>query len=611
MQTGLNAWTASRPLWAKLVLGMLVVSLAPLLIATYAITQRGTDTLRQAELESLQQIAANIAGRVGQILTDTRRLAAFVADDEAVTSLLDKPSAANVHRAQVRMQTLLAANPDVDLAIVMDARGDALMATEPNSVGRNYRFREYFISAIQGRPYATGIIVGTAVGGAGIYIAHPVQSGKGTVSGIVMIRLTANAVTDIVEDERLNKLRKGYLVDHDGVVIYHPDPTWMQRSLLPLTPDLQKRIANDRRFAKATIDSLGLPTLDAAVTKTKNAGSVQYTNNAGGWIVAGYSPVRVHPWTVVVETDEAAFTAPLRELFWAAAAIVTAVAIVFTLLAWRFALSLTRPIAGLSLSARALQRGDFAKGESAAAQIVRNDELGVLAKTFEQMARTLREREHERDIFGRLVSPEVRDKLIKGDLRLGGEQLRVTVLFTDIRGFSRISETSGAHDVVFMLNEYLTEMADAIKPYGGYINNYVGDAMVVVFGAPTAQTRPEWNAVQAAFAMRTRLAELNARRAARDDGPIDNGIGIASGRAIAGQMGSPERCIYTVIGDTVNIASRIESLTRQYANHPILVNGGVADAARSEAGVRVTSLGPQEIKGRANSVEVFAVALLG
>ena len=601
--TAISGW----PLSLKLVLGLLLVSLAPLLIATYAITHRSTETLRQAELESLQQIAANIGGRIGQILTDSRRLAAFVASDNSMHELIGKPGASNAARAKARMQQLLAANPDIDLAIVMDKQGDALMATEPTSVGRNYRFREYFISAIQGRPYTSGIIVGTAVGGSGVYIAHPIQGIDGLVAGIVMLRLTGTAIADIVEDERQNKSRIGYLVDHDGVVIYHPDSAWSQHSLMALPVDTQKRIAEDRRFGKSTIESLNLQTLNNAVTKTKNAGSVEYFSPTGTTQIAGFSPVRIHPWTVVVEANETAFTAPMRALFWRAAAIVFMVAALFALLAWRFALSLTRPISALTKSAIALSDGNFAAAQVAQRDVGRDDEIGILARTFNQMAGTLKEREHERDIFGRLVSPEVRDKLLKGELKLGGEQLRVAVLFSDIRGFTSISELGGAHDVVFMLNEYLTEMADAVKPFGGYVNNFIGDAMVVIFGAPTGQADLEWRAVAAAFAMRERLEALNGRRIARGDAPIDNGIGIASGRAIAGQMGSPERCVYTVIGDTVNVAARIEGLTREFEQHAILVNDAVASAIATRAEIGVISLGLKTVKGRQQPVGVFAV----
>ncbi|MGA0019436.1 MAG: adenylate/guanylate cyclase domain-containing protein [Steroidobacteraceae bacterium] len=115
-------------------------------------------------------------------------------------------------------------------------------------------------------------------------------------------------------------------------------------------------------------------------------------------------------------------------------------------------------------------------------------------------------------------------------------------------------------------------------------------------------------AVKAAFAMRKRLAMLNQRRIARGDAPIDNGIGIASGKVIAGQMGSPERCIYTVIGDTVNIAARIESMTREFDGHPILTNDDVYEALKGSDDIAGIYLGERDVKGRKAPVKVYAVA---
>ena len=107
--------------------------------------------------------------------------------------------------------------------------------------------------------------------------------------------------------------------------------------------------------------------------------------------------------------------------------------------------------------------------------------------------------------------------------------------------------------------------------------------------------------------MRKRLALLNKRRIARGDNPIDNGIGIASGKVIAGQMGSPERCIYTVIGDTVNIAARIESMTREFNDHPILINDDLYEAVKERTNINGLYLGERAVKGRKASVKVYAV----
>ena len=223
------------------------------------------------------------------------------------------------------------------------------------------------------------------------------------------------------------------------------------------------------------------------------------------------------------------------------------------------------------------------------------------------MATGLRERERERDIFGRVVSPEVREKLLGGRLELGGETRWVAVLFSDIRNFSTMSEHMSPQEVVAFLNEYLTEMSNAIRPWGGYLNNFIGDAIVAIFGAPIDQPDKEWHAVAAALTMRQRLVELNRRRVARGEAPMDSGIGISTGEAVAGQVGSLERLMYTVIGDAVNVAARFEALTKEYAEHSILINGPTAQALERRNEVTLTSLGLVHVKGRVEPVDVYAV----
>jgi class 3 adenylate cyclase len=261
------------------------------------------------------------------------------------------------------------------------------------------------------------------------------------------------------------------------------------------------------------------------------------------------------------------------------------------------------PLIELSRMAQRVQGGDL----EARVGVRSQDEVGVLAKAFNTMTAGLRERERERDIFGRVVSPEVREKLLEGELELGGETLWIAVLFSDIRNFSTISEQMSSQEVITFLNEYLAVMTSAIRPWGGYINNFIGDAIVAIFGAPIDQPDKEWRAVAAALDMREHLVELNKRRTARGEISIDNGIGISTGEAVAGQIGSLERLMYTVIGDSVNVAARLETLTKEYPEHPILINGPTAAGLKSRDDVTLKHLGPIQVKGRAEPVDVYAV----
>jgi class 3 adenylate cyclase len=264
---------------------------------------------------------------------------------------------------------------------------------------------------------------------------------------------------------------------------------------------------------------------------------------------------------------------------------------------------ISRPLIALSEKAQQVQQGDLTAHVTVSSQ----DEIGVLGRAFNMMTAGLRERERERDIFGRVVTPEVRERLLSGQLRLGGETRHVSVLFSDIRGFSTIVERLTPHQAVTFLNEYLTEMSEAIHAWNGYINNFVGDGIMVVFGVPLDQPDKEWRVVAAALTMCEKLMMLNERRRARGEQPIHMGIGISTGEVVAGQIGSLDRLMYTVIGDAVNVASRLESLTKEYTRYPILINGLTAQALRTRTDVRLKSLGPIAVKGRTEPVDVYAV----
>ena len=268
-----------------------------------------------------------------------------------------------------------------------------------------------------------------------------------------------------------------------------------------------------------------------------------------------------------------------------------------------FSGSITRPLIQLNQMSRRVQEGDL----NVQVEITGQDEVGELGRAFNMMTEGLRQRERERDIFGRVVSPEVREKLLAGRLALGGETRWVSVLFSDIRGFSTISEQMEPQELVAFLNEYLSEMSDAIKPYGGYINNFIGDAIVAIFGAPIDQPDKELRAVAAAIQMRMRLEQLNDRRIERGEDPIQFGIGISTGEAVAGQIGSLERLLYTVIGDAVNVAARLETLTKDYPDYHILINGQTAEGLKSHKEIVMKHLGPIQVKGRSEPVEVYAV----
>ena len=215
-------------------------------------------------------------------------------------------------------------------------------------------------------------------------------------------------------------------------------------------------------------------------------------------------------------------------------------------------------------------------------------------------------KEKIKNAMGRYLSQDIMQNVVKhiDDIKLGGKKANVTVLFADIRGFTSMSEKMTAEDVSIILNEYFTEIEPIITKYNGVINKFIGDAVMAIFGEPIQNINHPENAVRCAYEMLEKVAELRSKWVKEGKPEIEIGIGINTGEAFVGNIGSEKRLEYTVIGDMVNLASRIESYNKVYKSN-LLISSSTYECVSSI--VEVVKISDVKIRGKAKKMDIYEV----
>lgn len=354
------------------------------------------------------------------------------------------------------------------------------------------------------------------------------------------------------------------------------------------------------------------PVLRAAAAEILNAqrgfagiagrATVHFEYDDSSWF-AVLSPLRDDhglDWVVVSLILEDELLAPF-EANTRAALLLTGLALLFALLV-SFIISrrIAAPIRALASSARRVQEGDLA------APVAHSDirEIDQLSRAMTDMIQGLRDRDFIKDAFGRYVTPELVDRFIDDpeSLRLGGQLQRATLLMSDLRGFTSLSERMSAPDMVALLNRYLGAMTEVIQQHHGTIIEFIGDAIFCVFGAPFSAPDDATRAVECAIKMQFALARFNEASVHLNLPPLEMGIAVNTGEVVAGNLGSRRAAKYGVVGDAVNLTARIESLT---TGNQVLMS----ESTRQLVGDRFDLEGPMEVrvKGVSRVLSVFEV----
>ncbi|MBK9295192.1 MAG: HAMP domain-containing protein [Oligoflexia bacterium] len=406
--------------------------------------------------------------------------------------------------------------------------------------------------------------------------------------GLPLVKDENGNITDIVlADIRLDRIQKLfssiseriiYLVDRQGRVLAHPN----------------EKLALDAKNLNY------IPVVSKAITQSVSKGQMKFEDpDTGETFVAAFAktPFGV---TVISQVPEEIILEPSRhvrrEAFFITGLVLSA-ALFFIIL---FAATLTRPLEILVEATKKIAKGDF----NSPVHIATKDEVGELASSFDKMIDGLKERDKVKTLFGKFHGTGIANKLMSGEMKLGGENRDATVFFSDIRGFTSFSEKVTPEDVVNMLNEYFKIMVSIINANHGVVDKFIGDAIMAVWGAPESHGNDAANALKACIQMRVAVEKLNQERIAKGQPEIKIGMGLHSGPLIAGTIGSDDRMEYTVIGDTVNMASRIEAATKAYGTD-LLVSEVTYERVKD---LFISELaGTAEVKGKSEPLKLFKV----
>ncbi len=371
-----------------------------------------------------------------------------------------------------------------------------------------------------------------------------------------------------------------FLVDKEGRVLAHPNENFiLQAKNISLHPIVKDALANNIRVKQKYFDALK--------TNEKMLGAFAKTSTDS--IVVSEIPMSVIYGPSLLVKKNSYFILGL------------ALSISF-FLTFLFSQSLTSPIEKLLGLTKEIALGNF---DVTARDFVKShDEVGFLAIAFDEMTVGLKERDKIKNLFNKFHGTSVTEELLKDEIKLGGKKKTVTVFFSDIRGFTDFSEGHTPEEVVSMLNEYFEVMVHIINKNGGVVDKFIGDAIMAIWGVPHAQEDDIFKAVNACLEMRVALNELNISRIERELTPIKIGMGLHTGEAISGQIGSSERMEFTVIGDAVNTASRIESSTKSFGTD-LLLSSAVVEVV--DGHFIIEKAGEAKVQGKVEALVLYKV----
>ena len=533
------------------------------------------ETVNGEVATALQNVASVVDGQLkadlGHMQSTLQQLATRISPE------LGRGATADIRGQIESLHTLM---PRYRQLRIINPRGEVMASTD--GVLPEAMDRVSVAYALDGKPYVSEAFTSKALGSEVVALAMPVKGPEGAVIGVITAIFDLQSMLEeLVGGSRFNQSGVAVIVDGEGDIVAHPDRSRLGTSV-------QKYEAVQRAWA------------------SRGSGSVVAANAAGVERLFFYraldnpSTIGRQPWVLMTEINEAEELAVLRRLQRELYGGIAVLLLISLLLAQQVAASVERPLASLKRLAARLGQGEL----DAQSDVNGRDLAGSLAASLDSMAAGLRERDRVKEVFGRYIATQVSDKILKGDVNLGGEAREVTILFSDIRNFTSMSEDMAPQQVVAFLNAYFSEMVEAVFEQEGVLDKFLGDGLMAVFGSLGDQPDHALRAVRAALRMKALLGKINGERAVEGKPPIAIGVGIHTAEVIVGNIGSTRRLEYTVIGDGVNTSSRVQALNKEFGT-TILITETTFDAVQEEFECR--AMPDTRIRGKHRALKFYEV----
>ncbi len=343
-----------------------------------------------------------------------------------------------------------------------------------------------------------------------------------------------------------------------------------------------------------------LPIITMMMKSRLDNGQTRYKDQNGVPHIGSFKKIEIGGCGVIATVEEArafqeVYNIQRRNIYITVIVLTVVIMIIFY-----FGNTITSPIIKLVGATKKIKEGVY----SVDIRPTTRDEIGELTSSFIEMGRGLEEREKIKNAFGKFVNKEIAEAAMRDELVLGGERKEVAILFSDMRSFTSISEKLQPEEVVEFLNQYMTRMVACVNGTFGVVDKFIGDAIMAVWGTPVSRGNDTENCIDCSLRMRGELIEYNKGRGGPRNPRVMIGIGISTGPVLAGQIGSEDRMEYTVIGDTVNLASRIETLNKPFGTDILISEDSWKLVRDIYAAEKMQTI---KVKGKVAPLQIYAV----